>query len=562
MPVRWPERHAAFVPVLAAAGTALAAYLDYAKFAATFSKIGAAPDAALALVRVPLAGGVILAVASLGALAWKAPALVRAAARTPLRATALAAVPMAALSLAATAVFAGIPGATAGRDPAWDVAVVLLVSLLTVFEGMLFLTAPAPKDGRKEPSGGGGLAGIRLALFLFMLAEELSRSFLPLYARGLYAPIPGLSDSFVMGLPIALFMLLAAVFTPFAGAWADRFGARRTLLIGTLPAVAGFAGTAAAQTFAELLLWRGACAFGYAIMFIGAQGFVARHTRRQERTRGMAQFVAAVVVAGLCGAPIGGILADHLGAGATFAASALLALAATLVAAALLPDEAPERAGKPAATLRDYRLLLANPRFRALLLFSSVPTKLLLTGGLFYLVPVALNAQGETPSAIGRVMMAYGLCIVVLGPWVSRLADRTGRHAPIAGLGGLIGGAGLAVALVDPTPAGVLAAVAALGVAHALNNATQLTLVPEVCAAECARIGTTGVFAVYRLLERGGAVLGPVLAAALADRLGPAAALGALGALGLGCAAAFCLVFIPTPANAAGPSEPAREGSP
>ena len=66
----------------------------------------------------------------------------------------------------------------------------------------------------------------------------------------------------------------------------------------------------------------------------------------------------------------------------------------------------------------------------------------MLTGYLFYLVPVSLHAAGETPAGIGRLMMAYGLIIVLLGPWVSRAADRTGRHALFAGLGGLVGGAG------------------------------------------------------------------------------------------------------------------------
>lgn len=99
----------------------------------------------------------------------------------------------------------------------------------------------------------------------------------------------------MMGLPIGLFMALIAVLTPFAGHWADRFGSRRTLLLGTLPAVAGFIGTATAGSMTELLMWRGACALGYAVMFIGAQGFVARHTPADRRARGMAQFVAAVI---------------------------------------------------------------------------------------------------------------------------------------------------------------------------------------------------------------------------------------------------------------------------
>jgi len=562
-------------------GTALAAYLNYAKFSATFIKSweawnalpqaadganpaslrpdlnGVARDAVLQTVRERLTILFTASAAGLGLLALAAPSLFRVAGRSPLRSLALAAAVMGLFSAGAVAVFAAALDADTLRGLAYDNAVVLVVSLLAVFELLLLFGArpgalPTRVTDAGATGGAAGLAGVRIALFLFMMAEELSRSFLPLYARELYTPIPGLSETLMMGLPIGLFMLLVAVFTPFAGAWADRYGSRRTLLIGTLPAVAGFLGTALAHSLPELLLWRSACALGYAVMFIGAQGFIARHTRREERTRGMAQFVAAVIVAGLCGASMGGILADHIGYRATFTVSAVLALAAAVAAATLLPAERTERAEqRRPVRLRDYAEMLANPRFAALLLFSSIPTKLMLTGYLFYLVPVSLNALGETPAEIGRILMTYGLTIVVLGPWVSRAADRNGRHALFAGIGGLIGGAGMLVVLLAPGVPGVLAGVAALGVAHALNNATQLALVPDVCRAECDRLGPTSVFAVYRLLERGGSVLGPLLAAALADRFGFQPALVALGVLGAVCGTAFCAVFVLAPSPAA-----------
>ncbi|AWU96972.1 MFS transporter (plasmid) [Azospirillum ramasamyi] len=487
----------------------------------------------------------VLAAVALSALLT--PALLRAAGATPLRAVMMVAAALIAFAAGVLPQLASVLPAEALGGVLFDGAVLLLVSLLLAFEALLLLAAP-PR--RSAPLPASAVAGMRAALFLFMLAEELSRSFLPLYTRELYTPVPGLSETLMMGLPIGLFMALVAVFTPFAGAWADRFGSRRTLLLGTLPAVAGFAGTALAGSMAELLLWRSACALGYAVMFIGAQGFIARHTPAGQRARGMAQFVAAVVVAGLCGAPLGGILADLLGYRATFAASALQALAASFAAATLLPADRGERGRARRFRLGDVGGLLANQRFVALLLFSSVPTKLMLTGYLFYLVPVSLHAAGETPAGIGRLMMTYGLIIVLLGPWVSRLADRTGRHALFAGIGGLVGGAGALAILQDPGVPGILAGIAALGVAHALNNATQLALVPEICRAECARMGESSVFGVYRLLERGGSVAGPLLAAAVADRFGIQAALVTLGALGVLCGTAFCAVFLLAPAAA------------
>jgi hypothetical protein len=58
------------------------------------------------------------------------------------------------------------------------------------------------------------LAKIRAPLFMFILAEELTRSFLPGYVKGLLVPIPGISPQMVVGLPIALFMLIVAVGQP------------------------------------------------------------------------------------------------------------------------------------------------------------------------------------------------------------------------------------------------------------------------------------------------------------------------------------------------------------
>lgn len=549
MPPNSVARPRVTLPVITTTSLVTLYFLVCAKFYTNYA-LAIESDAAQVAINGFLDRSLTVAAAVLAAVALSAlltPALLRAAGATPLRAVMMVAAALIAFAAGVLPQLASVLPAEALGGVLFDGAVLLLVSLLLAFEALLLLAAP-PR--RSAPLPASAVAGMRAALFLFMLAEELSRSFLPLYTRELYTPVPGLSETLMMGLPIGLFMALVAVFTPFAGAWADRFGSRRTLLLGTLPAVAGFAGTALAGSMAELLLWRSACALGYAVMFIGAQGFIARHTPAGQRARGMAQFVAAVVVAGLCGAPLGGILADLLGYRATFAASALLALAASFAAATLLPADRGERGRARRFRLGDVGGLLANQRFVALLLFSSVPTKLMLTGYLFYLVPVSLHAAGETPAGIGRLMMTYGLIIVLLGPWVSRLADRTGRHALFAGIGGLVGGAGALAILQDPGVPGILAGIAALGVAHALNNATQLALVPEICRAECARMGDSSVFGVYRLLERGGSVAGPLLAAAVADRFGIQAALVTLGALGVLCGTAFCAVFLLAPAAA------------
>ncbi len=76
-------------------------------------------------------------------------------------------------------------------------------------------------------------------------------------------------------------------------------------------------------------------------MFVSAQGHVIDHSRPQERTAALAVFVRAIMVAGLCGPPIGGVLADRLGDHMAFLGSATLAVLGLLVAALSMPRSAP-----------------------------------------------------------------------------------------------------------------------------------------------------------------------------------------------------------------------------
>ena len=76
---------------------------------------------------------------------------------------------------------------------------------------------------------------IRVPLFLFMFAEELPRSFLPLFIARHSPADAVISDELLFGLPITLFMLAGMIVVPLGGGLADRFGARRVFLAGIVP---------------------------------------------------------------------------------------------------------------------------------------------------------------------------------------------------------------------------------------------------------------------------------------------------------------------------------------
>jgi MFS family permease len=361
------------------------------------------------------------------------------------------------------------------------------------------------------------LAKVRAPLFVFILAEELTRSFLPGYVTDLLVPVPGISNQLLIGAPIALFMLIVALAQPFLGVHCERVGHRRTMLVGAVTAAVGFLASAMAHTVFDLLLWRSLCAIGYAMVFVAAQSYVLDHAPRQQRAKSFALFVGAIMAATVCGPSIGGILADNVGVRPTFIVAALLAAVSILVIRRL-PDNRPRQADEAPArvpTWREFGSLLLNRRFMTVTGLAAMPAKMLLTGVCFYLMPLHLVHSGSTQSMAGRLLMVYAVVMVVLGPLTASLATSRERMHWLVGGGLVVSGLGGAAVLAGGGVGWILLAVLLIGLGQSLSISAQSALVAEHCSEEIARLGEGVVYGVYRLLERIGNALGPVVAAAL-----------------------------------------------
>lgn len=384
---------------------------------------------------------------------------------------------------------------------------------------------------------------IRLPLFLFVFAEELGRSFMPLYARDLAGGTFGLPVEMVMALPIAVFMASIAIASVWAGGVIDRVGSRKVFLLGLAPSVLGFFMTGLAQGPLDLMLWRAVSGVGYALVTMACQNYISRAAGDENRAQGLGVFVSAVLTASICGTAMGGVLAERIGQGATFWVAAGLVLLAGFIVHRLLAEVEGMRADEaaPAPALPKMRLF-ANWRFAALMLFAAVPAKMALTGFLFFLVPVMLVQSNLTFPEIARVMVLYPLVMAVLSALVARLSDRLGWRAGLVALGGVIGGAGLLAPLALDGIAPLVIAIVALGISHGLSASPQLALVPDICWNQCRTHGQGSLLAVVRTTERVGSTIGPLLAAALIPAFGTTGAMVGLGAVVLGLSAVFALL--------------------
>ncbi|MCL9783157.1 MFS transporter [Vibrio sp. S4M6] len=349
---------------------------------------------------------------------------------------------------------------------------------------------------------------IRLPLFLLVFAEASSLAFFPNYVASLDNSNSLIPEHLVTSLPISLFMLVWAVSLPFAGYWSDKVGRRFSLIAGALITSFGLFATAMTSSLELLLLTRALTAVGYGIVFISAQGYVTDATNNSNRTKGMATFLSAFFSGSLCGAAIGGIIADKLGYSETFLMASMLALASAGLVAIFFDKSSVNSASKP-VKLQDFKILLGNKYFALITFFSAIPAKIVLTGFLYYIVPVYLKYLGESSAASGRIMMGYGLAIIIISPLSAMLVDKFSNKIAFIVFGGLLS----ALAMLNFTffsgSFGILLIVILIGIAHGVSVSPQIPLVMELLQDQGVDKGK--VIGIFRLTERIGNVAGPLL---------------------------------------------------
>ena len=382
---------------------------------------------------------------------------------------------------------------------------------------------------------------IRLPLFLFAMAEELSKPFLPLYIRSMIAGEPWLSEGVIVSLPLIAYLVALVALSPVSGFFAERLSPRRAFLLALVPVAVSHIGLSISSTVVEIILWRGVAGAGYAVATIACQEYALAAASFGRHTRAAAGFVTVVIGGTFCGTAVGGVLADRIGQNNVFLVGAVLIVVAAVVALGMLSGESAKHTHKGSATagLRGFLSVFRSVRFVALLFGIAIPANILMAAFLWYLVPLMLADLGSSPANIGRALMLYYLLTVAIAPWVARLADRYSGTTTMLTIGGIISGLTLIALSWEPGFWPTTAAIAVAGVAHAFIRAPQIAHVLEISRSAPTRDQAL-MLGALRTFERVGSILGLLLTAFLVGQVGYATAISATGI----CVAAGTLLFV------------------
>jgi len=267
---------------------------------------------------------------------------------------------------------------------------------------------------------------------------------------------------------------------------------------------------------------------GQAVIFISVQSYILRFSNKANKTQAAAIIVFCFNAAFIAGASIGALLVDYIGITGIFILSALSGLL-VLAFATLLPRmKGSKKASGSFAkqlklTVAHSAQLIKQKAFFRTIFFVGIPTKMMLTGVVSYMVPILLSDQGVSKESIGQVLMAYAGAVLLVSGRASKAIDANQNYKMALTLGSLVSvfsllllGYGVTFQSGTTVVNLTMMAMLIMGISHGFINAPIISHVVSVSTAD----SDTTIASTYRFLERIGHVLGAVVVAVLVSTFG------------------------------------------
>lgn len=265
------------------------------------------------------------------------------------------------------------------------------------------------------------LWALALSAFAIGTTEFVIVGLIPTIAKSLSVSLPS------AGLLVSLYALGVAVGAPVLTALTSQIP-RKKLLIG-LMILFTIGNLIAWQSpgYNTLIVARVLTGLAHGVFFSIGSTIATGLVSKDKAASAIALMFTGLTVALVTGVPIGTFIGQHFGWQATFLGVSMLGIIALAGSWILVPNNIPSP--EPVSMLTQFSVL-KKPR---LLLVYAITA--LGYGGTFtaftYLAPILQNVSGFSETAVGLVILVYGISVAIGNIWGGRLADRRG---PIAAL--------------------------------------------------------------------------------------------------------------------------------
>lgn len=265
------------------------------------------------------------------------------------------------------------------------------------------------------------LLALTISAFAIGTTEFVIVGLLPTIAADLNVSLPS------AGLLVSLYALGVAIGAPVLTALTGKIPRKLLLLALMVLFTAGNLLAWQAPGYESLIAARILTGLAHGVFFSIGSTIATSLVPKEKAASAIAIMFTGLTVALVTGVPLGTFIGQHFGWRETFLAVSALGVVAFLGSLLYVPKNIPH--SKPASLLAQMQVL-AQPRLLLVYAMTAVGY-----GGSFiaftFLAPILQQVAGFGESAVGIVMLVYGVSVAFGNIWGGKLADRRG---PIAAL--------------------------------------------------------------------------------------------------------------------------------
>ena len=286
------------------------------------------------------------------------------------------------------------------------------------------------------------LLALTLSAFAIGTTEFVIVGLLPTVAADLSISIPS------AGLLVSLYALGVAVGAPVLTALTGKLPRKALLLALMALFTAGNLLAWQAPSYETLVAARILTGLAHGVFFSIGSTIATGLVPREKAASAIAIMFTGLTVALVTGVPLGTFIGQHFGWRETFLAVSVLGVVAFIGSAVFVPSHI---AHTPPASLAQQAQVLVEPRL--LLVYAKTAIGY---GGTFipftFLASILTDISGFSASAVGWVMLVYGVSVAVGNLWGGKLADRLGPIPALRIIFALLAAVLLVLQLTAPHP--------------------------------------------------------------------------------------------------------------
>jgi MFS transporter, DHA1 family, inner membrane transport protein len=265
------------------------------------------------------------------------------------------------------------------------------------------------------------LWALTLSAFAIGTTEFVIVGLVPTIASDLGVSLPS------AGLLVSLYAVGVAIGAPILTALTGRWNRKIVLMSLMGLFVIGNLLAWQAPSYETLILARILTGLAHGVFFSIGSMIATSLVSKEKEASAIAIMFTGLTVALVTGVPLGTWIGQHFGWRATFLVVSVLGLIALIGSAILVPKNLKKSIP---ATFKEQLQVIVKPQLLLVYLMT-----ILGYGGTFtaftYLAPILEQQTKFAPSAIGLIMLVYGVSVAIGNIWGGKLADKRG---PISAL--------------------------------------------------------------------------------------------------------------------------------